>query len=325
MLARASIAIALSACTIGEELPPSRPGPGVGCAGGFAIDGAFGNMDDPGCAEWDGVTPLTGRFGDLYVRVDETSRLIVLNDWHLRDDAPAEPEMYNLFCLATDLGVFEVRVFGDHHVEAWLDGESIDGIEGAAGFGASPTDERPHTIFELALATLPSEMRVMECDPAGGTMQVPAPPPGVYLATEAGCFPGSGRDMPHNLVREPTIFDLELGPEGVRRASTTSAPVLLGASTRRVEPGAELIIYGAQLGAAGTVRVEGREIETIEWTDSRVTLRAPPEPSGPVRLDVSAGGHTSNALWLWVEACSPACGEGYVCDASRTCVPVVVD
>lgn len=341
------LALALSAgCTTGELAPDSGRAwlaPQGGCGREYVIDGRFGAMDDPACAEWQ-AQPLRGRFGDLYVDVDQESNLMVLNDWHLRDDAPATAGMYNLFCLATELGVFEIRVFGDQHVEAWLDGESIDDqVEGASGFGSSPLTATPHSIFEFRLATLPTEILVMECDPAGGTMEVPAPPPDVTLASDGSCFPGSAPAVPHNLVREPTIFDIQLGAEGVRRATTTTAPILLGVDARAVEPGADLTLYGAQLGTWGTVRIGEALVEPSAWTDSSVTVRVPDDVAGRLELSVSADGVVSNALSLAVRVagCAPSCGEcgddgcggscgdcepGYECDPeSQACVPQPLD
>lgn len=340
-----ALGLALSAgCALAPPMAPDSGSAhieGRRCPG-FVVDGRFGSMDDPECAEWQ-VEPIRGRFGDLYVAVDAESNLVVLNDWHLREDAPAEPGMYNLFCLATDLGLFEIRVFGDQHIEAWLDGEAIhDQVQGASGFGPSPLTPTPHSIFEFVLATLPSEVRLLECDPAGGTVEIPALPPDVTIASEGTCFPGSAPAMPHNLVREPTIFELELGPDGVRRATATRAPSLFGTDARTVAAGGELVVYGAQLGASGTVRFDDLVVDPIEWSDSRVRVRVPAGLEGPVELAVSVAGVASNALPVSVHAagCTPTCGEcgddgcggscgacnpGYECDASRTCVPQVVD
>jgi hypothetical protein len=337
------IALALVAgagCTEGGvDLSTWRGDPGASCAG-FVIDGRFGSLDDPACAEWQ-VEPMRGRFGDLYVAVDPNSDLIVLNDWHLRDDAPAEADMYNLFCLATELGVFEVRVFGDQHVEAWLDGERIDEqVEGASGFGPSPLTAKPHTIFEFRLATLPSTMRVLECDPAGGTMRVPAPPPEVTLSPQAGCFPGSAIEITHNLVREPTIFDVELGPHGVVRARTTTEPSIFGADGREMDAGEELTIYGTQLGEAGAMFFGERPAEVIAWSESRATVRVP-DTAGTIEVRALVDGARSNPLRLMVRSagCVPTCGEcgddgcggrcgdceaGFTC-ASATCVPELLE
>ena len=229
--------------------------------------------------------------------------------------------MYNLFCLATELGTFEVRVFGDQHVEAWLDGTQIE-VEGAAGFGPSPTSATPHTVFEFVLARLPSKIRVLECDPAGGTIEVPALPPDVRLASQGGCFPGSAPAVPHNLVREPTVFDIELGPEGVRRATATSAPLLLGVDARSVVTGDELTVFGAQLGASTAVRFGDVEVAPSSSDDESVTVLVP-DIDGRVALTVIRDGRESNALSIGVQRCE--CDEGFECDESRTCVPLTLD
>ena len=111
------VGLLLGGCTVGSDADVPRPGAQVsadpGC-GTYVVDGLFsGAREEQICPdEWADVTPLRGRFGDLYVDVDDESNLIVLNDWHLRDDAPASPEMYNLFCLATDIGVFTALAGG---------------------------------------------------------------------------------------------------------------------------------------------------------------------------------------------------------------------
>lgn len=310
------VGLLLGGCTVGGEgeIPLSGPPTtgGVPC-GDFEIDGAF-TQGAEGCGvEWAGITPLRGSFGDLYVGVDSQSHLIVLNDWHLRDDEPASAEMYNLFCLATDLGVFEVRVFGDQHVEAWLDGERIDQqVVGATGFGSSPLTPTPHTIFEFRLGTLPTTMRVLECDPAGGTVAEPALPPGVVLAGEGGCYPGSGPAVPHNLVREPNIFEVELEPTGVRAARITRAPILLGTDATVIAPGAEITIHGAQLAEGGSVLVDGVPVEAVAWSDARLTVRLPDSAGETVEVRVEVRGAVSNTLSLR-SRCAPSCPAGEVC------------
>lgn len=319
------IGLALGGCTVGSAGSGGSPVVDTGCQS-FVIDGTF--SQDALCgAEWDDVTPLRGRFGDLYVGVDDDSNLIVLNDWHLRDDAPATADMYNLFCLATDVGVFELRVFGDQHVEAWRDGERIDQlVDAASGFGPSPLTPTPHTIFEFRLATLPTTMRVLECDPAGGTIEVPATPPDVVVAGTAGCFPGSAPDAPHNLVREPTLFEVELSADGVRAARISDAPLLLGTDAASIAPGSEITVYGAALGAAGAVWIDEQPADVIAWTEEHVVVRVPDGASDVVDVRVDVEGASSNTVRLRSRApgCDPACGDGEVCDGGA-CVPTTLD
>lgn len=302
------------ACTVGEPRRAENRPPPVLDAGGcdFVVDGAF-TVGGDGCEEWADVTPLRGRFGDLYVGVDRDSNLIVLNDWHLRDDAPASAEMYNLFCLGTDIGMFEVRVFGDQHIEAWRDGERIDEqVVGRSGFGPSPLTPKAHTIFEFRLATLPSSVRILECDPAGGRIGTPALPPEVVLAGTSGCFPGSAPEVPHNLVREPNLFDFAIEPGGVSAAYITHAPLLLGTDTMVIEPGGEITIHGAQLGEGGRVLLDGAPAEVSAWTDSSFTLRIPETAGERVTIGVEVGGESSNTIVLR-SRCVPACAGGEVC------------
>lgn len=309
---------------------------GPACAG-HTIDGRFGGLDDGECREWN-VEPIRGRFGDLYLDVDWGSDLVVLNDWHLRDDAPAEDEMFNLFCLATELGLFEIRVFGDQHVEAWLDAEPIESIEGASGFGPSPLTERDHSMFEFRLARLPTTVTLLAKDPAGGRRETPALRPDVQLASSGTCFPGSAPEVAHNLVEEPTIFRFDLGPDGVRRAGATSHPALFGIGARVVETGDELTVHGHNLGEGATVLFADTPAETRLVGDEAV-VAVVPDVVGIVSVRVRLDGAISNALSVEVHeaGCVPRCGEcgpdgcggtcgacvgGFLCnEVARACVP----
>ncbi|MGE0784690.1 MAG: hypothetical protein AB7S26_03305 [Sandaracinaceae bacterium] len=300
-LAVGALTLVASACATSS--PTFEPCPG------FTIDGAFTDdrADGERCTEWT-VEPVRGRFGDLYVDVSPDGDLMVLNDWHLRDDAPAEPEMYNLFCLATSLGMFEIRVFGDHHVEAWRDGEPYDEIEGAAGFGPSPLTATPHTIFEFRLATLPTRVVMSECDPAGGPMGFPAAPPDVTVAPSGSCFPGSAPEIPHNLVREPNVFDIALSPSGVAYSRILEGAALIGASRYEVAQDERLVLHGSSFGdIPGEVLFSSTPAVVTGWTDAEVTVVVP-AVTGPIDLWLAPpDAAASNAIRVRVtEADAPA-------------------
>ena len=204
-------------------------------------------------------------------------------------------------------------MFGDQHVEAWRDGERIDGqVVGRSGFGPSPLTPKAHTIFEFQLASLPAAVRVVEHDPTPGTIEVPATPPDVVLSSTSGCYPGSAPEIAHNLVREPNIFDFAIEPGGVSAAYITHAPLLLGTDTLVIEPGAEITIHGAQLGESGIVRLNGAPAEVSAWTDSSFTVRIPDSAGDTVEIGVAVGGESSNTLVLR-SRCVPSCVAGEVC------------
>lgn len=280
-----------------------------------AIDGEFTHLGDEECGalgfeEWP-VEPVRGRFGDLYVEVRPGGELVVLNDWHLRDDAPADPEMYNLFCLQTNIGLFEVRVFGDDRVEAWRDGERWTEIEAAAGFAPSPLTPEPHSIFEFALAALPETMVVYEKDPSAGPIGVAAPDPSVRLAESGTCFEGSAPEIPHNLVTEPTRFRFELSESGVVSAGPTDAPLLLTADRPTVRGGETLTLFGVGLSEMpGQVRIADVTAPVLLWRDDRATFEVP-DVTGRVSVQVEVLGVVSNPLTVTVEppasGCVPEC------------------
>lgn len=307
-----ALALCVAGCETGVEPIDAGPRPWGAARCNDTIDGDFGRRSGSGdYCEWNDVTPLRGRFGDLYVRVDAASNLVVLNDWHLRDDAPADPEMYNLFCLATDLGMFEIRVFGDDHVEAFLDGEEVEDIEGAAGFGPSPLTAEPHTMFEFGLGRLPTTVRILEKDPAGGRIEVPATPPGVTVASGGTCFAGSAPAIAHNLVEEPTRFAFEISETGVMtRAEITTAPILYRVLPAQAQPGAPVEAYGADFGdAVGEVMVGTQPATVLEWSDQRVLFEMPMAASlaSDVRIETGEGASNAAVVRVRAEDCTPSC------------------
>ena len=153
----------------------SKSGPDVlepECPAAPTVDGRFtGWPGDSKCPEYV-AAPAVGVYGDLYVRFQE-GRVYVLNDWHLRDDAPTEPGWYNLFQLTTGNGAehWVIRVYGDQTIEVERNGESIDvkhTAEGASGFHASPTNGTHHAIFEFSLPVMAGKATVSRHDPGPG-------------------------------------------------------------------------------------------------------------------------------------------------------------
>lgn len=121
------------------------------------IDGRFTGWDGPGDVEheWTCRWIYPGVYAWMYVALFNRT-LYFLNDWHLNQDGPIDPECFNLFYFNLEGSVFEIRVYGDQHTEVLQDGAPYPGAAaGATTFSTSPElPIVPHTIFEFAL-TLP--------------------------------------------------------------------------------------------------------------------------------------------------------------------------
>ncbi|MBI5610886.1 MAG: hypothetical protein HY902_18550 [Deltaproteobacteria bacterium] len=279
-------------------------GPGNPCAYDPAktvIDGDF----SPG--EWPCHVPMPGKFSYLYLRL-EGERLHVLNDWLLRDDKPVTPAMYNLFQFSTGDGAqaWDLRVYGDNHVEVKLNGQPAPIAEGASGFHPSPNQAKPHTIFEFAL----------------GDHQNPVQPGACYFMNHD---PGNASDDPAgSLVQEPTVFGAYLADDGTTEASPVPGPALISFASGVVEPGSDVTVLAAGLGvAAGQVHVQYKAAKLLAWSESGLTFRAP-TVAGEYGIEaVTAAGATSNTLELLVkEPASGDCasqGPGRPCDDGDPC------
>ncbi|MBI4703388.1 MAG: hypothetical protein HY744_19925 [Deltaproteobacteria bacterium] len=252
------------------------------CPGSPVIDGEFTGWKD-GCVEWPDE-PICGTYGDLYVAYDDGT-LWALNDWFLRSDAAIEPAMYNLFLIATDSDQFEIRVFGDQHIEVLQNGQPFAQVTtGAAGFHASPRHPEPHTIFEFALPLQATCAAMKERDPG----------------------PGQASSPEDILVSEPTAFTFALQANGVLTAAAATAPTLVSTKPVAAPAGAQVALVGSLLGQAGTVDLGGHAAEIVAWADEEVVAVVPDVPSGPYALRVVADGQTSNAVPFEV-LCVPSC------------------
>lgn len=144
--------------------------------------------------EWRDAERLEGLFTDVYVDYHE-GRLYFLNDWRANVEG-IRPDCFNYFQIRVGETWFDLRVYGDGHVEVERNGEPASvGAEGAYGFGPSPTQARPHTIYEFSLPVTGNRVDVCCFDPL----------------TRANC------DM---LAHEPAIISISAraGQTRVRRA-----------------------------------------------------------------------------------------------------------
>ena len=258
------------------------------------IDGAFtGWPDTTDCAEW-ADAPIKGVFGDLYIAYDN-KRLYVLNDWHLRSDAPIGPTFYNEFTLATGDGEQQwvVKVFGDDHMEVTLDGDPYDIStldKAAAGFGPSPNHATPHTIYEFVLGPVSKGPIVMtEKDPPGGPLTNPE----------------------GDLVAEPTGFVGTLGDDGAQ-LTASDGPVLVAATPQQRPPGTKITLVGLDFGApVGKVLVGNQLATIVDWRADRAQFVLPAVASPTqIRLETAAG-KASNSVQYRL-TCVPDC-NGLVC------------
>ncbi len=258
------------------------------CSKGIVVDGAFTDFER-GCEEWKGVS-VAGLYGKFYFEYRDDT-LFVLNDWSLRDDAPAEPDMYNLFQFVCGGVQWEVRVFGNSTIEVWRDGEVYNQAQqGATGFRASPNNAVPHTIFEFSLR-MPGEVTgclMKAADPGGGTGATP-------------------EDV---LVTEPTMFAFDI--KSNISVTTGFWPTLVAALPRNGLVGDEVTFTGANLGSSGELLFGGAKASIVSWDDETIVAIVP-STSGPVSVYAHTEAGTSNAL-LFQVSCVPAC-EDKVCGA----------
>ena len=107
--------------------------------------------------EWFDVQPLTGVYTHLYLDYGGDQKLHILNDWHYNDVYEPSPDCYNEFDFVGFEVHLNIKVFGDQHVEATLNGEPAETeVGGGASFGRSPlVPDRDHAIWELAITVPP--------------------------------------------------------------------------------------------------------------------------------------------------------------------------
>jgi hypothetical protein len=275
----------LSGCGKGDKLKAASYGDSVHgepCGASPVIDGAF--TDEHGCAEYPGP-PVVGKFTDFYALFGD-GKLSVLNDWHLRDDAPAERGMYNRFTFACASAQYLLRVYAGGGVEAFRDGVPFAAAAGAAGFRASPRHAKPHTIFELQLSTGDGDCYSRAHDPCSGGQQ-------------------GGDWTPESvLVEEPTVFHIQ-GFAGTTHVTAVVGPVLLESQPASAQPGQVVVLVGAALGTSGSVRFGGVPAEVRGWSAERIQVVVPEVYGETVVLAETEGGET-NAL-SFLAPCTPTC------------------
>lgn len=119
--------------------------------------------------EWSDVTPAKGMYTYFYADFDG-EYLWLMNDWFYGGEN-IEPDCYNQFHVWTGGGSewWDVRAYGDQHVEVRKNGELIDpesdGVEGGAFYGPSPNSPEPHTMYEIRVPASEGAWGVQLHDP----------------------------------------------------------------------------------------------------------------------------------------------------------------
>ncbi len=311
------------------QLPVASGGGAGGGSGGFfcdygpaddrhIIDGEFSTLGEDDCLgrEWDFITPLPGRYTQVYFDLTP-SGLYLLNDWSLNEDGPIDPNCYNRFNFVIgQVDRWEIRVFGSGGVEAWRNGvQQTQGVEGAAGFAPSPLNATPHTIYELKVPAPPPDggWVMQACDPPGpSTVPTWSPPP-------PSTAPQATTVCDATLATEPTIYEGRVGPnpgDGLVDVRGVVAPRLTG-SGGAPRPGAPWLIIGAHLDAADSLKafIGGMEVPLLERTDHHVRVAVPSDlPAGPLGVRLKIGDEWTNPLSFEGPGpvCEPDC-TGAVC------------
>lgn len=198
------------------------------------IDGAFTGQ------EWQSTTRLEGLFTDVYLDYRE-GRLYFLNDWRSNDEG-IRPDCFNLFKIRVGEDWIDLRVYGSGEVAVTRNGFDIsDNVTGAYGFGPSPEQAIPHTIWEFSLRVEPTQIDICCFDPL----------------TESSC---------EELAHEPMIVSIDASGSGPR--IRRSVPE--GSVTRLEE--------GAACGAREGICEDGLTCMAVDTGGSRCASPAAPPP-----------------------------------------------
>ncbi len=130
------------------------------------IDGQLGND------EWEGVTPASGRYSDLYAKYC-SGTLHILNDWIHATSMPHAGTCYNLFELYTGNGAehWGIWVWQDqrrptvYRYGVDVSDDTTIVHAGSAGWGTSPRMPEPHAIYEFSITTMEGGFVMMYADP----------------------------------------------------------------------------------------------------------------------------------------------------------------
>ncbi len=177
---RDAVGSAVAPGTTGSSFPftTSTAAPAVvsnpGSAYPHTADGKFTDLNGGDAAggakfEWYDVKPAKGMYTYFYADFDGKN-LWIMNDWFFNGNN-IDPDCYNQFGAWTGGGKdrWDIRAYGDQHVEVRKNGQLLDtktsGVEGGAGYAASPNVKEPHTIYELKIPADPGTWGLQLHDP----------------------------------------------------------------------------------------------------------------------------------------------------------------
>ena len=133
------------------------------CSKLHKIDGIFTDSLVNNYPEWTGVTPLIGRFSNLYLDYCSSDRILyVMNDWRLGNGDYDTNTCYNEFEFFTENGAKKwiVKVWNNFTkgTEVFLNGVNVSKdtnyvIGGRYGYSKSLLVDTPHTLWEFGIKT----------------------------------------------------------------------------------------------------------------------------------------------------------------------------
>ena len=256
--------------------PNGGYGGSLSCDERHVIDGQFTEHEGHQ-REWSGITPMIGRFSNLYLDYcPDTKVMYLMNDW-LIGSGEYQSNCYNLFGFTTGNGreVWLVKVTHDtlRPVIVELNGEDVTDdttlvMGGAFSIGASPSDTTPHTMYEFGVR-VSSGLFFM---PRGDDPVQYVPSTTTSLECDKDGQPGYG------LIREPYVRLAWFSNDGVsvqqaQRYIPTSGVVGLETEPNNIsgEFGGDTITYrsGSQPPVGntcnGVINVDG-QLTDVEWT-----------------------------------------------------------
>jgi len=193
--------------------PNGGHGGSLSCAEKHRIDGRFTRLSD-GSREWEGIVPMIGRFSHLYLDYcSERKAMYLMNDW-LIGSSEYNKSCYNLFDFTTGNGREHWRIKVTHDstnpVIVVLNGVDVTKdtnlvIGGGFGFGPSPSDTTPHTIYEFSVVVTEGLFVI----PTGSDPVQYVPSTSTSLECDENGVEGYG------LIREPNMRTATFGASGV--------------------------------------------------------------------------------------------------------------